>query len=107
MVQTLFSQHVSKNNYSGAWETPASWSPTWPSPQTTLTGPDITINGYITVNGSLSFTGTSDLIINDTLVIEGDLSLGNNSDLTINGGGILIVRGNFSVHNPSEIIANG
>jgi hypothetical protein len=35
------------------------------------------------------------------------LSLGDNSDLTINDGGILIVRGNLSFHNHSNIIANG
>src|SRR5664280_602703 len=107
ITQTVFSQHTSKNNYTGNWATPTSWNPTWPSPQTTLNGPDITINGYITVNGSLSFTGTSDLIINDTLVIIGDLSLNDNCDLTINDGGILIVRGNFSFFNHSNIIANG
>jgi hypothetical protein len=106
-VQSIYSQHSSKNNYTGAWETPTSWSPTWASPQYNINPYDITINGYITVTGSLSFSGTSDLIINDTLVINGDLSLNNNSDLTINDGGILIVRGNLSFHNHSNLIANG
>ena len=105
--QVIFSQHISKNNYTGDWETPASWNPTWPLPQTTIFGPDITINGYITVNGSLSFTGTSDLTINDTLVIRGNLSLDDNCDLTINNNGILIIRGTLTMHNHSEIIANG
>ena len=107
ITHSVFSQHISKDNYTGDWETPTSWSPTWPSPQTTLNGPDIIINGYITVNSSLSFTGTSDLIINDTLVIIGDLSLNDNCDLTINDGGILIIRGNLAMHNHSEIAANG
>jgi len=106
-IQTVFSQHSSKNNYTGAWETPTSWSPTWAVPQTNINPYDITINGYITVNGSLSFSGTSDLIINDTLVIIGDLSLEDNCDLTINNNGIIIVRGNLHMHNHSNIIANG
>src|SRR5664280_93002 len=107
-IETIFSQHSSKNNYTGAWETPTSWSPTWPVPQTNISGYNITINGYITVNGSLSFFGApTNLIINDTLVIKGDLFLDDNNDLTINNNGILIVRGNLSMHNHSEIIANG
>src|SRR5450759_4171148 len=106
-IQTVFSQHSSKNNYTGAWETPTSWSPTWAIPQTNINPYDITINGYITVNSALSFSGTSDLIINDTLVIIGDLSLEDNCDLTINNNGILIVRGNLHMHNYSNIIATG
>jgi len=107
-IVTIFSQHSSKNNYTGAWETPTSWNPTWPVPQTNISGYNITINGYITVNGSLSFSGTpTNLIINDTLVIKGDLFLDDNNDLTINDNGILIIRGNLFMHNHSEIIANG
>ena len=106
-IQLIFSQHSSKNNYTGAWETPTSWSPTWAVPQTNINPYDITINGFITVNSSLSFSGTSDLIINDTLVINGDLSLNDNCDLTINNNAILIVRGSVSFHNHSDIIANG
>jgi gliding motility-associated-like protein len=106
-IQTAFSQHSSKNNYTGAWETPTSWSPTWAVPQTDINPYDITINGYITVHGSLSFSGTSDLIINDTLVIIGDLSFNDYCDLTINNNGILIVWGTLHIHNHSDIIANG
>src|SRR5665811_392607 len=107
-VQTVISQsHISLNNYTGAWETPTSWSPTWPIPQTNISGYNITINGYMTVNGSLSFLGTCVLTINDTLVIKGNLSLGDNCDLTINNNGILIIWGNLKMHNHSEITANG
>jgi len=106
-VQSVYSQHTSKNNYTGAWETTSSWSPGWPSPQHNINPYDITVYGYITAYGSLTFSGTSDLIINDTLVINGDLSLGDNSDLTINNNAILIIRGNLSMHNHCRIIANG
>jgi len=109
--QVVLSQTYSgKDNYTGAWETPASWNPTWTVPQTTnLSGYDnITINGYITVNGSLSFSGTaSNLIINDTLVIKGNLLLENNTKVTVNDNGVLIVRGNLTISNQTIIIANG
>jgi large repetitive protein len=107
-VHAVFSQsHVSKNNYTGDWTTSISWSPTWSSPQTNNLTSDITINGYITVNGSLSFFFLpSTLIINDTLVIYGDLTLGLLTDLTINGNGILIVRGNLTIGAFSNIITN-
>jgi len=40
--QALFSQsYSSKNNYTGSWETPTSWTPTWIVPQT-----DLLFNGY-------------------------------------------------------------
>jgi gliding motility-associated-like protein len=107
-VQAVFSQsHVSKNNYTGYWTTPASWSPPWPFPQTNNLTNDITINGYITLNGSLSFSILPcNLIINDTLVINGDLTLGLLTNMTINGNGILIVRGNLTIGEYSNIITN-
>jgi gliding motility-associated-like protein len=107
--QAVFPQsYSSKDNYTGAWETPASWDPTWTVPQTTIVeGGDFVINGYITVNGSLSFiTLASNLIINDTLVIKGDLILGSLNNLTINGNGILIIRGNLRLESNPTIITN-
>ncbi len=108
-IEAIFSQpYASRNNYTGAWETPASWNPIWPVPQTSLIGFDITINGYITLSSSLSFSTTaSNLIINDTLVIKGDLTLGNNNDVTVNNNGILIVRGNLTINNQTEIKSDG
>jgi len=107
--QSVFSQQSSRNNYTGAWETPASWDQTWAVPLSTkLSGYNITISGYITLNSSLSFSGTaSNIVINDTLVIKGDLLLENNTQITINDNGILIVRGNLMLSNQSTIIANG
>ena len=105
--QKVFSQHTSRNNYTGLWESPASWSPVWAVPQTDINPYDITINGYITSTSSLSFSGTSDLIVNDTLVIFGDLSLNDNCDLTINNNGVVIIWGNLSMHNHSDVTANG
>ena len=105
----VFSQlHTSRDNYTGTWETPESWNPTWTVPQTNINGSDITINGYITANTSLSFSGVvSMLTINDTLVIKGNLTLDNNNDVVINDNGILIVRGNLTFNNQTIINANG
>ena len=106
--QTLFSQHISRDNYTGAWETPTTWDPAWTSPQTILSGFDVTINGYITLSGSLSFSGTANnLIVNDTLVIIGNLTLSNNSKLTVNDNGILIIRGDLVFDNQSIVKADG
>jgi gliding motility-associated-like protein len=105
----VFSQSlVTRNNYIGDWESPTSWNPTWIAPLTNVNGTNIIINGYITVNNQLSFTGTSSkLIINDTLVVKGNLSLGDNNDLTINDNGILIIRGSLSIGNQTLIISDG
>ena len=105
----VFSQpHTSKDNYTGAWESPTSWSPIWAVPQTIVSGNDITINGYITVNGSLSFKGTANkLVVNDTLVIKGDLLLDNNNDIVINDYGIIIVMGNLTINNQTTVTVNG
>lgn len=107
--QSVFSQtYTSRNNYTGDWENPSSWNPSWSAPVTDIFGNNINLNGYITVNGNLSFTGNaSQLIINDTLVIKGNLSLGDNNDITINDNGILIIRGSLSIGNQTLIIANG
>ena len=107
LTQGIFSQHISRDNYTGAWETSASWNQAWTSPQTIISGFDITINGYITVNGSLAFSGSpTNLIINDTLIIMGDLLLDNFNNLTVNDSGIIIVRGNFAFNNNAKITAN-
>ena len=107
----LYSQHTSRDNYTGNWETPASWDPSWEDPPTVIDGdisPSVTINGYITSDGSLSFTSAAtNLIINDTLVINGDLNLDNNNDLTINDNGILIIWGNLTLSNQTQLITNG
>jgi gliding motility-associated-like protein len=109
LLQEVFAQsYVSKNNYTGNWETPTTWSPVWSAPQTTVSCCDITINGYITVNGPLSFIGTSrNLVVNDTLVILGNLLLDNNTSVSINGNGIVIVWGNLIINNSTNIITNG
>ena len=107
----LFSQHTSRDNYTGYWETPASWDPVWEVPLIVIEGeicPSVTINGYITSDESLSFTSAAtNLIINDTLIINGDLNLDNNNDLTVNDNGILIIWGNLTISNQTQLITNG
>jgi gliding motility-associated-like protein len=107
-IQVLFSIHISKDNYTGNWGTPTSWDPVWTAPLNTINNFDVIIFGYITLNGNLTFTGSScTLTVNDTLVVNGDLSVGNNNDLIINPGGVLIIRGNLSITNKCDIIAMG
>jgi gliding motility-associated-like protein len=107
-IETVFSQHSSKNNYTGAWETPTSWIPTWAVPQTTNINNNITIYGLITRNGSLTFPDNSaNLIVSDTLVIKGTLTIGHNDHLTVSDNGILIIRGNLILDDDAIIDANG
>jgi large repetitive protein len=104
----IFSQsYSSRNNYTGAWETPASWTPTWTTPQTNVLLQNITINGYITANESLSFSVLGQLTINDTLVIKGDLTIDNSNKLRIGDQGILIVWGNLTIIDNAQIEENG
>ncbi len=105
IIQVVCSQQTTKDNYTGLWLTSTSWEPIWTTPLVTAIDINITINGYITRNGTLDFEG-GDLIINDTLVIYGDLTLGNNSDITVNDNGILIIRGDLNVGNQTLIGAN-
>lgn len=98
---------VTRNNYSGYWEDPSSWNPVWPIPLKESINSNVTINGFITCEGSLVFSGNGDtLFINDTLVINGDLSFGNNDNLLVRNGAILIVRGNLSADNKTKISTN-
>ena len=107
-TQEIFSQRISKNNYTGDWEEPTSWTPTWTVPQTSISGYNITIYGYITANSSLTFSGVkANLTIHDTLVVKGNLSLGDFNNITISNNGILIIRGNLTIHDRSAIRADG
>jgi gliding motility-associated-like protein len=107
-LETFSQLHTSRNNFQGDWETPSTWNPVWTPPVTSLSGTSITINGFVTANGPVSFTGTSSkLIVNDTLVIKGDLTLGDNNDLLINDNGILIIRGSLNIGNQTFVTSNG
>jgi len=102
-----YAQQTSKNNYTGTWTTSTSWTPAWGTPITTGIAQNITIYGYISHTGNISFGGAGgDLIVNDTLVINGDLDLGNNNNITVNNNGVLIVRGNLTLANKVDIAAN-
>ena len=95
------------SNYTGNWESPLSWDPAWMNPRTNVNNLVVAINGYITANSSLTFTGSGKLIVEDTLVIIGDLTLNNDNELEVNERGILIVHGNLTFSNKSEITADG
>jgi gliding motility-associated-like protein len=106
--QDLFSQHTSRDNHIGFWEDSLTWDPLWSNPEKFVSGYDITINGYVTVVGSLGFYGfPTNLAVNDTLVIKGNLYLHNNNDLIISDQGVLIIRGNLWIEEHSLITTNG
>ena len=106
-VDLFGQQQVSRDNYTGNWNTPTSWDPMWATPENINPGQDFIINGYITVHDSLEFFPLpGDLIINDTLVILGDLYLSELSNLTVNSNGILIVRGNLVFETNTRILIN-
>jgi gliding motility-associated-like protein len=106
--QIIYSQnYASNNNYTGSWSAPTSWTPTWAIPQSDVTSHNIDINGYITANGALSFSGSSKLTVKDTLVIKGDLTINDNNDLKIEDNGILIVLGNLTISEDTHIESNG
>ncbi len=108
LSHNLLSQdRKTRNNYTGDWETPASWDPNWFYPQTDVMNSNITIYGYITAKSSLSFSGSSKLIVDDTLVIKGDLTINHDNDLQVNQNGILIVWGNLIFSNKSDVTAYG
>ena len=108
-IPTLLSQSVStKNNYTGNWNDPQSWAPAWSQPTYVVSETDIYINGYITADSSLVITGASStLFVVDTLEINGNLSLGNKNILRIETGGLLVVHGNLSVVNKTELLCGG
>ena len=69
----------------------------------------ITIQGYISRNGNLSFKNNADLVVDsyDTLVIAGDLLFQNTTTLTIKDGAVLVVTGNFTSNNNINVDASG
>ena len=107
VFQSTFAQHTTSNNYSGSWEKPASWNPSWSSPITNVINNNITMQGYITANSSLSFSGSSKLTVKDTLVIKGNLTMNDNNDIKIEDHGIVIVWGNLTISYDTQIEANG
>lgn len=89
------------------------WSdgPTWFggfAPATTDIASDIEIFEFVTRVGDLSYKSGSNntLIITDTLLIDGNLTMGNKSNITVNDGGVLIVTGDFTADN-KIVVGNG
>ncbi|MCV9388009.1 T9SS type A sorting domain-containing protein [Reichenbachiella ulvae] len=100
--------------YTGTWSNSNSWTDgVQPNPLTTNIDEqqNITINGYITRNGGLSFANIGansyKLLVRDTLIVIGDLSFANNSiNLEVVTGGVLVVFGHFTAEN-KVVLDNG
>ena len=107
-MATVANGQTSINNYTGNWETNASWVG-GVAPGGTIGAANINIFGYITRNGGLSAGGsTRDFIINDTLVVDGNMDFANNSmDLIVGPNGVLIVLGNIDGGTNFRIINSG
>lgn len=113
MISTAaHAQQTSKDNYTGTWEDMNSWEEGTVPATVNIDDADLelTINGFITRNGSLSFVANNeneDFVINDTLVIHGDLSFANKAaNLRLSPNAVLIVFGNFAAEN-KIVVENG
>jgi hypothetical protein len=93
---------------SGEWSAATVWEGSVVPPAGQIKH-DIEILDHVRRRGHLSYKKGSKktLTVNDTLIIEGNLTLGNKSNLTVNQGGVLIVAGDFTVEKNSEIINEG
>ena len=107
-----YAQKTTRNNYTGTWESAASWTMGPPAATANIGNADLnlTINGFITRNGALSFAANNDgedFIINDTLVVLGNVSFANKAaNLRIGANAVFIVFGNLSATNIISV-ANG
>lgn len=88
--------YTSSKNYTGFWETPETWTPTWTSPRTIKISQNITIQGYIKTAGDLSFD-KGKLTVLDTLIIAGYLKIGEDTQIILKENAILIVLGSVIV----------
>lgn len=92
----------------GEWSELAVWEGSV-APPTGQIKYDVEILGHVLRRGHLSFKKGSKktLTVKDTLIVEGNLTLGNKSNLVVNRGGVLIVAGDFIVDKKSEITNEG
>ncbi|MGB5927938.1 MAG: T9SS type A sorting domain-containing protein [Cyclobacteriaceae bacterium] len=92
----------------GDWTDGSSWSGGTAPPTSAANLQNITIDGYIILDGSLTSTSNFGLTVNagDTLVIADDLTI-QNGNLTINAGGVVLVFGNTTGTGNFGISLNG
>lgn len=113
-------QESTKNNYYGSWQNNTSWTDGSQSPITNVgsAGQNITVNGYITLGSpppaaatNISFENnhpTLSITIADTLVVFGDMTFGTDAmELRVPAGGLLIVFGNLSLNNKTDLSSSG
>ncbi|MCG8696983.1 MAG: PKD domain-containing protein, partial [Bacteroidales bacterium] len=104
-VEVLANAVFETNDTSGIWLNDTIWKGNQ-SPGLEILGNDVYIDGHITVNNCVNINkGT--LFINDTLIINGGLHLGNYGNLEIAPKGVLIVFGDYTSGNNSEVNSSG
>jgi hypothetical protein len=105
-IQIGVAQFASVDEEFGDWEQNQTWQGGTP-PGTTNPNADITINGFVIRNGSLTTDDILTISENDTLEIQGDLSMGNNGELFVEDGAVLVIFGNFTAGNKIDIASGG
>ncbi len=105
----LFAQFATLDNNSGDWANAANWvgsnDPTMPF---NTGGGTIDIYGYITSNSPIIMKkGTLSVSDGDTLVINGDLEIQSNANFSVGNYSVVIVYGNATMGNQTDIAANG
>jgi hypothetical protein len=100
-VQNAWAQ-TSKNNRTGAWETAATWTG-GSAPVQNGNWFSSDIYGYVTRNGNLSVSNGSTMKVYDTLVVKGNLEIQSGGSIEIRQGGVLVVTGNFRMHNTGNV----
>lgn len=112
-LQAWGQEYTSHNNYTGIWQEAATWPSTPGIPATTIDQKRIvTINGYVTQSGNLTVHGNSavsygTLVVNDTLWVTGDLIITDKGRVRVEPGGVLVVAGNISMNDFSQLENNG
>lgn len=102
-----FAQVFTSKSMKGFWTENSSWVGGQAPGVANLQNENITIYGFIRLDGGLSFNNNSSLTINDTLFINGNLTFNNKAKINIGNNGVLIVNGNYDTNNNIDISNGG
>lgn len=101
----LLGQYTSLDNNSGYWSDTNSWVRNT-APNLSSIGTDINCYGELFAINCLDID-SSTIYINDTLVINGNLELKNNARMVVGSHGVLLIFGDYTSNNNTEVVNNG